>query len=248
MTPETGNFKYLYIPKNKTVNTLSQIFSTNSDLGHQVMPQINLNKGFAGIQFTVGSFSNVSSNKTGNKTLGVIDVSQYTFIEGPSSTQAVVDFEQAIISGEIIKIKAINYRKIPQFVFNKDSIQPVVVESKRMQELYSKTLRWYYAYYYNKAATPVTTVENKEITIAGVKNGLSMGRLMGVEVTLPVKYRFLIAFKENEIQLTFISVGDGDLMTEPKNTKRKKAYEDLKVKIDAMMNELSASLVAFLDK
>jgi hypothetical protein len=80
---------------------------------------------------------------------------------------------------------------------------------------------------------------------------------MGVEVLSNLKYRFMIGFKENEIQLTFISVGEGSQTTEPEsqhpvdpkeqNAKREKAYADLKVNLEVMMNELSASLVAFLD-
>jgi hypothetical protein len=65
--PETGGFIHLYAPKNKTVNTLYNIFSNDSDLSHKVIPQMNLDGNFAGSQLVVKSFSMVSSKKKGKK-------------------------------------------------------------------------------------------------------------------------------------------------------------------------------------
>ncbi len=136
--PETGNFVHIYAPKNKTIPIAMDIISgffTSTGFDSKAIPQINLDKGFAGKQLVVESFSEITSKKNGNKIIGVIDMSGHSideqtsasgtleknedktvrFIEiSPSnsipveieSTIVIVDFEPAFKSGEIIKISA----------------------------------------------------------------------------------------------------------------------------------------------
>ena len=227
--PETGNFIHLYAPKNKTVNTLYNIFSNDSDLSHKVIPQLNLDGNFAGGQLVVESFSRVSSKKKGKKILGVVNMKTDQFTEGLISLQGdvffnnvVVDFELAIKSGEVIKISAPALtEKVPNvdllftpFEMTRNGIAPVVVaiNSLSKNELYNKTLNWTNSFYQSQNQASITFVPDEKISIHGVAKNVTFTRFMGEDVFVDLPYLFTIDFIDGEITMTFILGGEnGDV-------------------------------------
>jgi hypothetical protein len=127
-----------------------------------------------------------------------------------------VNFEDAILAGEIIKINDIDFtkpgkttlREIPQFIFTKEGVLPIVVdfEGINRSELYAGTINWYQDYYRNKVENLISTFENREVEIAGLKKGVLISKIMGVELFLDIQYQFKIEFIENRIRMNFVSV------------------------------------------
>ena len=68
--PETGDFINLYAPKNKVTPIVTEIILeefTENDVEFESIPRMDLDKGFAGKQLVIESFSKVSSKKEGEK-------------------------------------------------------------------------------------------------------------------------------------------------------------------------------------
>lgn len=229
---ETGNFIHLYAPKNKTVNTLYNIFSNDSDLSHKVIPQINLDGNFAGSQLVVESFSVVSSKKKGKKILGVINMKTDQFTEGMVSLQGdvflnnvVVDLEPAIKSGEIIKISApVLTEKVPDvdllftpFEMTRNGIAPVIVTINNLSknELYNKTLIWTSSFYQNQIQATITSFQDEKISINGVAKNVKFTRIMGQDVIIDLPYLFTTDFTDDEVTMSFTLGGEnGDINDE----------------------------------
>jgi hypothetical protein len=221
---ETGSFINLYAPKDKTVNTLYNIFSNDSDLSHKVIPQQNLDGNFAGSQLAVESFSLVSSRKKGKKILGVINMKENQFTEGKVLLQGdvflnnvVVDFEPAIRSGEIIKISApIFTEKVPEreilfspFLMTTKGIAPVVVAINNLSknELYNKTLNWTSSFYQIQNQATITSIPDEKININGITKNVKYARFMDNDVFVDLPYLFTVDFTDGEITMSF-TLGD----------------------------------------
>lgn len=221
---ETGSFINLYAPKDKTVNTLYNIFSNDSDLSHKVIPQQNLDGNFAGSQLAVESFSLVSSRKKGKKILGVINMKENQFTEGKVLLQGdvflnnvVVDFEPAIRSGEIIKISApIFTEKVPEreilfspFLMTTKGIAPVVVAINNLSknELYNKTLNWTNSFYQIQNQATITSIPDENININGITKNVKYARFMDNDVFVDLPYLFTVDFTDGEITMSF-TLGD----------------------------------------
>jgi hypothetical protein len=221
---ETGSFINLYAPKDKTVNTLYNIFSNDSDLSHKVIPQQNLDGNFAGSQLAVESFSLVSSRKKGKKILGVINMKENQFTEGKVLLQGdvflnnvVVDFEPAIRSGEIIKISApIFTEKVPEreilfspFLMTTKGIAPVVVAINNLSknELYNKTLNWTNSFYQIQNQATITSIPDEKININGITKNVKYARFMDNDVFVDLPYLFTVDFTDGEITMSF-TLGD----------------------------------------
>jgi hypothetical protein len=221
---ETGSFINLYAPKDKTVNTLYNIFSNDSDLSHKVIPQQNLDGNFAGSQLAVESFSLVSSRKKGKKILGVINMKENQFTEGKVLLQGdvflnnvVVDFEPAIRSGEIIKISApIFTEKVPEreilfspFLMTTKGIAPVVVAINNLSknELYNKTLNWTSSFYQIQNQATITSIPDENININGITKNVKYARFMDNDVFVDLPYLFTVDFTDGEITMSF-TLGD----------------------------------------
>jgi hypothetical protein len=229
---ETGSFINLYAPKDKTVNTLYNIFSNDSDLSHKVIPQQNLDGNFAGSQLAVESFSLVSSRKKGKKILGVINMKENQFTEGKVLLQGdvflnnvVVDFEPAIRSGEIIKISApIFTEKVPEreilfspFLMTTKGIAPVVVAINNLSknELYNKAVNWTNSYYKAKNIATITLVSDEKININGVAKNIKFIRILGKDLFIDLTYIFSIDFMDDKITMSFKLGGENvELTTE----------------------------------
>jgi len=233
--PDTGNFTHLYMPKNKTVNTLYNIFSNNNDLSHKAIPQRNLDKDFADKQLVIESFSKVSSKKKGERILGVINMKKYQFIEGVFFNDCVVDFEPAIRSGEIIKISApelaekdpeieLLAEKDPEiellfspFEMTQKGIEPVVVSIKNLSsiELYNKTLDWTNSFYQIPNQATITSVPDEKINIKAFAKNVQFGTIMAMDLFANLPYLFVVDFTDGEIRMTFILGGEnGDITDE----------------------------------
>lgn len=274
--PETGGFIHLYAPKNKTANTLYNIFSNDSDLSYKVIPQMNLEGSFAGSQLVVESFSMVTSKKKVNKILGVINMKTDQFTEGMVSLQGdvflnnvIVDFEPAIKSGEILKIstpvlteKALEDKLLfPPFEMTSKGIAPVVVAINNLSknELYNKTLIWINSYYQNQNQATITSIPDEKNSINSVAKNVKFTRLMGQDVFVDVPYMFTIDFTDGEITMSF-TLGDenGDITDEHgeviastshmfnKNGEPYKMVQVFKAEAEKVMNDLSYALVDYL--
>lgn len=272
--PDTGNFIHLYVPKNKTVNTLYNIFSNNDDLSHKAIPQRNLDKDFAGTQLAIESFSEVASKKTGKRILGVIDMKKYQFVEGVFFNDCVVDLEPAIRSGEIIKIsspelveeKALAVELLfSPFEMTQKGIEPVVVAINNLSsiELYNKTLDWTNSFYMIPNQATITSVPDEKITINDFAKNVQYGTMMGMDLFADLPYLLEVDFTDGEIKMTY-TLGDenGDITDQNgevianaspssifnKDGDVKKMSEIFKVEAEKMMNEISFSLVDYLMK
>jgi len=230
--PETGGFIYLYAPKNKTVNTLYNIFSNDSDLSHKVIPQLNLDGNFDGSQLVIESFSIVSSKKKGKKILGIINMTEDQFTEGNMLLQGdvflnnvVVDFEAAIKSGEILNISAPELtEKGPEedllftpFEMTAKGIAPVVVAINNLSknELYNKTLNWTGSYYQNQNQATITSIPDEKMSINGIAKNVKFTRFMGNDVFVNLPYLLKVDFTDSEITMTFTLGGEnGDITDE----------------------------------
>ena len=270
---ETGNFIYLYVPKNKLANTLYNVFSNNDDLSHKAIPQRNLDKEFADKQLVIESFSNVSSKKKGKKILGVINMKEYQFIEGIFFNNVAVDFESAIKSGEIIKICAPKLAEkvpevellLPPFEMTMKGIEPVIVSINNLSriELYNETLNWTNSFYTIPNQATIITVPDEKININDYAKNVQFGKIMGIDFFANMPYLFIVDFTDGEIKMTF-TLGDengditdenGDIIanTSPKhmfNNKGEvlKMSKTLKTQAEKAMNDLSSSLVDYLMK
>lgn len=267
----TGNFIHLYIPKNKTVNTLYNIFSNNDDLSHKAIPERNLYKDFADKQLVIESFSKVSSKKMGNRILGVINMKEYQFIEGVFFNDCVVDLEPAIRSGEIIKISTPELvEKVPvvellfsPFEITPKGIEPVVVAIDNLNsiELYNKTFDWTNSFYIIPNQAIITAVPNEKIEINDFVKDVQFGTIMGMELFADLPYLFVIDFTDGEIRMTFTLGGENGDITDkngevianisPSNMFNKKGEvlkisKILKEEVEKIMNDLSYAMVDYL--
>jgi len=270
--PDTGNFIHLYIPKNKTINTLYNIFSNNDDLSHKAIPQRNLDKDFADRQLVIESFSKVSSKKKGNRILGVIDMKEYQLIEGVFFNDCVVDLESAIKSGEIIKIGAPELTEnapvellFSSFEMTQKGIEPVVVAINNLSstELYNKTFEWVNSFYMLPNQPTITAVPDEKININDYAKNVPFGTIMGMELFVDLPYLFTVDFTDGEITMTFM-LGDenGDITDKNgevianispshlfnKHGEVHKMSQVFKVEAERIMNELSYAMVDYLMK
>ena len=73
---------------------------------------------------------------------------------------------------------------------------------------------------------------------------------MGVELFLDIQYQLKIEFIENRIRMSFVSVDQMGQFTEGVSQQEKDFVKtaDFKMKMEKMMNEISASLVNYLMK
>jgi len=183
--PETGNFVYLFAPKNKVAPIAAEIileeFAT-SDIEFRSIPRMDLHKGFAGKQLVVTSFRKVSSKKGGERILGVINMKEYQFIGGIFFNDVIVDFGPAIQSGEIIRINSPELSEkvrdtkplFSPFEMTRKGIEPVVVVFNNISrnELYTKTIKWSNAYYEIPTLATITTFQDDKITIKDIKKNV----------------------------------------------------------------------------
>lgn len=270
--PDTGNFIHLYIPKNKTVNTLYNIVSNNDDLSHKVIPQRNLDKEFADRQLVIESFSIVSSKKKGNRILGVINMKEYQFVEGVFFNDCAVDLELAIRSGEILKISTpeLTKKEAPEvellfspFEMTAKGIEPVVVAIDKLSsiELYNKTLDWTNSFYIIPNQATIKAVPDEKIEINDLAKNVQFSKIMGMELFADLPYLFIVNFTDGEIRMTFTLGGaNGDITdkngevianTSPSHMFNKKGEvlqmsKILKEEAEKVMNELSYALVDYL--
>ncbi|WP_372770257.1 hypothetical protein [Lutibacter sp.] len=270
--PDTGNFIHLYIPKNKTVNTLYNIFSNNDDLSHKAIPQRNLDKDFADKQLLIESFSKVSSKKRGDRILGVINMKKYQFVEGVFFNDIAVDFEPAIRSGEIIKISSPELLEeeaqvvellFSPFEITQKGIEPVVVAINNLSsiELYNKTLDWTNSSYIIPNQATITAVPDEKIEINDFAKNVPFGTIMGMELFADLPYLFVIDFTDGEIRMTFTLGGkNGDITDEngevianisPSHMFNKKGEvlkmsKILKEEAEKIMNDLSHAVVDYI--
>jgi len=258
--PISGNFLHITTPKKYMTD-----FSGNKTHEEFKNTPQGISNNYNGRTFAIKDFSKVSSKKNGDMILGVIDV-------GPSFDgtlnlgmyKQAVNFEAAILAGEIVKINDIDFTKpsrtieIPHFVFNKDGVQPisVVFNDISKDELYAKTLRWYRDYYKNRDASFLSVIEKERVGIVGLQRGVLISRVFGADVFADLEYRFLIDFIGNEINMNFMIGGeDGQITPDDspddyfdENGETRDINEDSKNSIEQMMNEISVSLVDYLLK
>ena len=230
--PENGNFVHIYAPKDKTVNTLYNIFSNDSDLSHKPIPQRNLTKKNAGRQLVVESFGQIKSNKDDNRFVGIIDIwgNQVEVSYDPEtnplstmpvtieSTIVIVDFEPAFRSGEIIKITSLeSIVKAPlaelflPFEMTREGIEPVVVDFNNVSrnELYNKAINWTNAYYTISNPATITSVPDDKITINAIAKNVKYSRILGNDFFGDLPYLFSVDLIDGEITMTFM-LGDED--------------------------------------
>ena len=260
----SGNFIHITTPK----KYMTDFSGNKSHAEFKNTPQ-GISNNYNGRSFTILNFSKISSKKNGDSYLGVFSIGP-TF-DGTLNMgmyKQAVDFEAAILAGEIVKINDIDFtkprkivsREIPQFIFNEESVQPIVVDFEGMSksELYGRTVNWYNESYYNKVGSSLRAVENIEVEIAALKKGVLVSKIMGVELFLDIQYRFKVEFTEEKIRMSFISVNQmgqiiDEMTQEEKDSmenseKIQKMAEDFKIEMEKMMNEISASLVDYLMK
>jgi len=274
--PETGNFIHLYAPKNKVKPIVAEIILeefTEKDIEFESIPRMDLNKGFAGKQLVVESFTKVSSKKKGEKILGVINMKEYQFIEGIFFNNVVVDFEPALRSGEIIKIstseltgKASEVELLfTPFEMTRKGIAPVVVaiNSLSKNELYNKTLNWTNSFYQIQNQATITSVPDEKININDFAENVKLSTIMGMDLIADLPYLFTVDFTDGEITMTFTLGGkNGDITdengevvanTSPSRMFNKKGEvlkmsKILKIEAEKVMNDLSYALVDYLLK
>lgn len=227
--PKTGDFKHIYAPKGKTINTLYQIFSDDSDISRKLIPQKNLNSNFSETQLVIEGFSVISLKKKKKKMLGVVNMKSDQFTEGKVILQeeiflnnVVVDFEAAFQSGEILKISApivvteeheLELLFTP-FELTPKGIMPVVVKFDAVpkKELYDKALDWAGIFYNDENKAIITAVPDENIQIKGIAKNVKFTRMLGTDVYIDVPYVFTTTFVDGEITMTY-SLGDenGDI-------------------------------------
>ncbi len=271
--PDTGNFIHLYTPKNKTINTLYNIFSNNDDLSHKAIPQRNLDKDFAYKELAIESFSKVLSKKKGEKVFGVIDMKEYQFIEGVFFNDCVVDLELAIRSGEILKISTpelIEKAPVVELLFSPfeitpKGIEPIVVAINNLSgiELYNKTLNWTNTFYMIPNKATIKAVPDEKIEINDFAKNVQFGTIMGMELFADLPYLFIVDFTDGEIRMTFTLGGEnGDITDQngevianisPSHMFNKKGEvlkmsKILKEEAEKIMNDLSYAMVDYLLK
>lgn len=274
--PETGNFIHLYAPKNKVTPLVAEIILeefTEKDIEFKSIPRMDLDKGFAGKQLVVESFSKVSSKKKGEKILGVINMKEYQFIEGIFFNNVVVDFEPALRSGEIIKISTSELTEkasevellFTPFEMTRKGIAPVVVAINNLSknELYNKTLNWTNSFYQIQNQATITSVPDEKININDFAKNVKLSTIMGMDLIADLPYLFTVDFTDGEITMTFTLGGkNGDITdengevianTSPSRMFNKKGEvlkmsKILKIEAEKVMNDLSYALVDYLLK
>ena len=266
--PDSGAFVHITTPRKKLVNVPSKVLPMVTHTEHQLIAE-GLSDGYNGRSYSIKHFSKVSSKKNGDDIFGVIDVGMSFDGELDLSVyNQAVNFEAAILSGEIIKINDVDFanpgkttlREIPQFIFTKEGAQPIAVDFADMSkgELYAGTINWYQDYYKNKVENLIRTVEDSEVEISGLKKGVLVSKIMGVELFLDIPYQFKIEFIEHSIRMNFVSRDQmGQSMaafsqeekdSEANGAKINQMTADFKIEMEKMMNEISASLVTYLMK
>jgi len=256
----SGDFVHITTPK-------KYMTDFSSDMGYSEWKSTSqgISSSYNGRSYAIEYFSKVSSAKNEEVILGVIAIGKS--FDGKLDLgvyKQAVNFEAAIQAGEIIKINEIEFAKssrtinIPHFEFGKEGVKPIVVafDGVNKEELFAGTLNWYNEYYKNKSENILSAVENEKVGIAGVKKGVFISKIVGVDLFGDVEYRFLIEFKENEISMNFITGGEDGQITEDvsqedyfdKNGKIRKMYADFKTNMEQMMDEISFSLVDYLSK
>lgn len=258
--PNSGNFIHITTHRNKLTSVPNKVVrvGTHTEL-------INIAEGISynynGKAFAIEYFNKVASQDKGDIISGVINIgASFGKLDQEVYKQAV-NFEAAIRAGEIIKINEIDFAKprrtikrtIPQFIFAQNGVQPIdiVFDGISKNELYAGTLTWCDDYYKNRDESILTVVENEEVGIVGLKKGILLSRIMGIDLFADVEYRFLIGFNDNAIRMAFSLGGEDGQLTEDvsqadyfdKKGEIRKMYKDLKVAIEQVMNELSSSLV-----
>ena len=272
--PETGNFIHLYAPKNNVSPLVAEIILeevTKTDIELESIPRMNLNKGFAGKQLVLESFRKISSKKEEKKTVGVINMKEYQFIEGVFFNNVVVDFEPAIRSGEIIKISAPELQeKAPvtdimfkPFEMTRKGIAPVVVTIQNLSknELYTKALDWTNSSYQIPNQATLSSVPDEKIRLHAVAKNVQFGSIMGMHVFADLPYLFIVDFTDGEMRMTFtlgdengdITNGNGEVIasTSPSHMFNKKGEvlkmsKILKIEAEKTMNDISNALVAYV--
>jgi len=125
-------------------------------------------------------------------------------------------------------------------------------------ELYAGTINWYQDYYKNKIENLIRILENREVEITGLKKGVFVSKIMGVDLFLDIQYEFKIEITENGIRMNFV-FGDQVVQSmeevsqeekdSPDNSEKiNKMTEGFKMEMEKMMNEISDSLVNYLMK
>lgn len=273
--PETGNFKHLYAPENKTIPIISEIIIeefTEKDIEFESIPQIGLDQGFAGKQLAIESFKKVSSKEVGEKIVGVINMKEYQFVEGIFFNDVIVDFELALRSGEIIKIsaselteKTLKPELFTPFEMTRKGILPVVVAINNLNknELYNKTLNWTKSYYQIQNSGSITSVPDEKININDFAKNVKFSTIMGLDIIGDLPYLFIVDFTDGEITMSFILGGkngnisdeNGEVIASTSPTrmfnKKGEVYKmgkTLKMEAERVMNDLSYDLVEYLLK
>ena len=274
--PKSGDFLHIYAPKNTrfplVVDIIRELSTNNDEIEFsKAIPQKNLNKGFAGRQLIINGFSKVSNKKKKKKVLGVINMKEYQFVEGVFFNNVVVDFEEGIKSGEIIKISAptenINKseveKKLNQFEMSKEGILPVIInlKNKSKNQLYNNVLEWADSYFVSDSKAIISKVPDEEISINSIMKNIKIAAIMGMDYSIDLPYLLQINFTENEIRIKFI-LGDenGNIFDENgkivaniapssifnKKGKIKKMAKISKLNLENAMNDISTSLIHYV--
>lgn len=259
--PNSGDYMYITTPKKKLVDVPNKIgIGTHTE--YKLIAE-GISNNYNGRSFPIKSFSLLTSKNNDDKILGVIQVgASFNGKLDPGIYNQAIDFEAAILAGEIIKINDIDFTKtdstkeLPHFTLTPNGVQPIVfaLNGKSKQELYTRTLNWYIVYYKNKNESSITTIENKEVGIVAQKSGVLISKILGTEVFADVEYRFIIEYLDNGIRMNFGFVGDSiqnpDDATQEgyfdEDGQVKKGFQNFKVSVEQMMNEISNSLIDYL--
>jgi len=268
--PKTGDFIHIYRPKNKVIPIAGEVVLeefTDQDINFEAIPNRALDKGFAGKNLVVEQFSAVSSKKNGKRILGVMDLGGYAFDGGTIALgNVVIDFEPAIMSGEIIKIMTPELiekapmveLKLSQFEMTKKGIEPIVVAIKNLSknDLYNKTLDWTNSFYMIPNDVTITSVPDEQVKINGLAKNVKVAKMFGVDMYGNLSYLLVTDFIEGEIRMTFTLGDERGNITEDvsqsdifdKKGEVYKPYKDFKQEIEKLMNDLSFALVDYLMK
>jgi len=109
--PNSGAFSHITTPRKKLVNVPNKVIPMVTHTEYQLIAE-GLSDGYNGRSYSIKHFSKVSSKKNGDDIFGVIDVGlSFDGKLDMSVYNQAVNFEAAILAGEIIKINDIDFTK-----------------------------------------------------------------------------------------------------------------------------------------
>ena len=261
--PTSGDFMYITTPRKRLVSVPNKLLKVGTHTEYKtIAPGISYN--YNGQAFAIEYFSKVTSKDNQDFISGVISVGASLQNPDQEIYRQAVNFEAAIQAGEIIKINELDFTRpvsktklaLPQFVFGPQGIQPIaiVVDGVSKQELYARTLRWYNNHDHYRDENLMTTVQNEEVKIVGLRKGILVSRILGVDLFGDVEYHFQIDVRDNILRLSFDTGGADGQITEgvsqsdyfESNGQVKIPFTNFKTTLEQLMNELSYSLAEYV--